>query len=271
MLGSKVNGEKVNAVLVEEKLDIAKELYLSITVDRFNQNYVLVFSEKGGMDIEEVARTNPKAVKKINFNELDQNKISKIIHDKKVISFANKLWQIVKKENALLAEINPLVITKNKKYIAVDSKIILDDNALNLKQLRKDLNYVELEGDIGIIGNGAGLVMATLDSVQEFGGKPACFLDLGGGTGPDVVQKAIRKVLSNPKVRTLFINIFAGITKCDDIANGIVEYKKQNKINIPISVRMGGTNEKLGREILEKHKIRVGKSMEEGVKQIVRK
>ncbi len=254
-------------VLVETRLDIAKELYLAVTIDRFNKNYVLVYSETGGMDIEDRARKDPGAIRKANFFELDKTVLA-IIKENKIKEIALKLWSIVKEKNALLAEINPLVLTAEGEYVAADSKIVIDENAANSKTKKDRISYVELGGDIGIIGNGAGLVMATVDAVKQFGGEPACFLDLGGGAGAETMQKAIKTALSK-KPRALFINIFAGITRCDEIAKGIANYKKGNDVRIPVIVRMAGTNEREGGELLKKEGIIVVKDMEEGVRKAV--
>lgn len=268
MLENPINGERVEEVLVEEKLAIAKEMYLSITIDRFNQNYLLLYSHHGGSYVEEIIKENPDIIKRLNFTKPDEKELKKIIDTKEIIPIAKRLFDLVKKENALLAEINPLVITDKREFIAADAKIILDDNALNLE--KDKLNYVKLEGDIGIIGNGAGLVMATLDTFKQLGGNPACFLDLSGGTGAEIMKKALQAVLANPKVRALFINIFAGITRCDEIANGIVDYLGEENPSVPIIVRMVGTNEQTGRQVLEQKGIKVVESMEDGVKQVLK-
>ncbi len=268
ILETPVNGEKVEEVLVEERLAIEKEIYLSITIDRFNQDYLLIYSHHGGAYIEETIKKKPNTIKRLNFTKLDEKELRKTINTKEVIAIAKKLFDLVKKENALLAEINPLVMTNKGEFIAADAKIILDDNALNLEKGR--LSYVKLEGDIGIVGNGAGLVMATLDTFKQLGGEPACFLDLSGGTGADAMKTALQTVLANPKVKVLFINIFAGITRCDEIANGIIDYLGEEKISVPVVVRMAGTNEQTGRQMLEQKGIKSVESMEEGVKQILR-
>ncbi len=264
LLGSQLNMESINKLLVEEKLDIQEESYLAITIDCFNKNYVLLYSKTGGINVED--ETNKSLVKKLNFFELKLDELQKIIPDLGVCAIALKLWELVKTEKCILAEINPLVQTKKGKYIAADSKIIIDDNALKLLPEKIDLNYVELDGNIGIIGNGAGLVMATLDAIAHFGGKPACFLDVGGGANSDIVQKSIKKALSNKKVSTLFINIFAGITQCNEIASGIINAVPKN---IPVVVRIAGTNEQIGRSMLEKAGINVVDTMEMGIKKAI--
>ena len=214
---------------------------------------------------------------------LDENfsleEISEEIKISKVL--IERLYKIFQDYDAELVEINPLALIK-KRFLALDSKIIIDDNALYRQKFKKDeglteiekkaqesdLSYVELEGDIGIIGNGAGLVMSTLDMVNYYGGEVANFLDVGGGADKEKMEKAIELVLIK-KPRGIFINIFGGITRCDEIAEGIVAYKKKHKINIPLVIRMIGNNEEEAKKILEKDKIHFINSMEEGAKKIV--
>ena len=284
IMGKKIKGEKVKTVLEESALDIAKEYYLGFTFDRANRSYALLFSEMGGVDIEEVAEKYPGKVVKLHFVDFDKRDISKKIKEKKIIEIAAKLFRLFSDYDAVLAEINPLVLTKKGKFVAADAKLVLDDNAVyrhkefsehrELTKLEQEaakggINYVELDGKIAIIGNGAGLVMATLDTVQHFGGKPANFLDVGGGTGADMMQKALKIALSKKGIRGLFINIFAGITRCDEIAEGLVAFKKKNKIKIPVVVRMIGTNETKGRKILRDNGIHAIDNMEKGAKKIV--
>ena len=284
IMGKKIKGEKVTSVLEERALDIAKEYYLGFTIDRANRSYVLLFSSMGGVDIEEVAEKYPNKIVKIPFAEFSKKEIGKKIREKGIVDMATKLFKLFYDYGATLVEINPLVLTKKGKIIAADAKLVLDDNAFyrdkefsghrELTKLEKEaakggINYVELDGRIAIIGNGAGLVMGTLDTVSYFGGKPANFLDVGGGTGADVMQRALKIALSKKGIKGLFINIFAGITRCDEIAEGLVAYKKKNKIKIPVVVRMIGTNEKKGRSLLEKNGIHAMDNMEKGAKKIV--
>jgi succinyl-CoA synthetase beta subunit len=228
-------------VLVEEKLDIEKEYYLCLTIDRELKDIVVLFSEEGGIDIEE-----SKNVEKILYSEFNEEKFNDIVKN---------MHKLMIEENATLVEINPLAKV-GKELIALDSKIILDT--------KEESNYVELDGNIGIIGNGAGLVMATLDSVEHYGGKAANFLDLGGGADNEVMREAIKKVLEKD-VKVIFINIFGGITRCDEIARGLVDVK----IDIPMIVRIVGTNEKEAKKILEENNIQVCDSMEECAKEAV--
>ena len=284
IMGKKIKGEQVKAVLEETALDIEKEFYLGFTFDRSNRSYVLLFSEMGGVDIEEVAERYPSKVVKFSFSDFNKKEMSKKIKNKSIVEVAARLFKLFRDFDATLAEINPLVLTKKGKLVAADAKLVLDDNAVykhpefsdrrELTPLEKeaakgDVNYVELEGNIAVIGNGAGLVMGTLDTVKHFGGKPANFLDVRGGTGADIMERAMKIALSKKGVKGLFINIFAGITHCDEIAEGIIAYKKKKKISIPFVVRMIGTNEQQGKSMLEKNGITAIDNMEKGAKKIV--
>ncbi|MFH1592061.1 MAG: ATP-grasp domain-containing protein [Candidatus Woesearchaeota archaeon] len=244
-------------LLLEEKLQIEKEYYLALTLDKNEKEVVILFSEEGGVEVETV-----KQIIKIPYFNLKE------FPDKKFLSIIKSMYSLMKDYNALLVEINPLVLTKNK-LIAADSKIILDDNvkysefekklSLLEKEAEKNgMNYVDLEGDIGIIGNGAGLVMATLDVVAFFGGRVANFLDLGGGASIEKMKKALDLVLKK-NLKVVFINIFGGITRCDDIAKALVDYKT----DIPLVVRIIGTNDKIANELLSENGIETYDSMEE--------
>ncbi|RME54920.1 ADP-forming succinate--CoA ligase subunit beta [Candidatus Woesearchaeota archaeon] len=263
---------KCSEVLVEEMIQIEKESYLSFTIDRFEKCVKMLYAEEGGIDIEE----NPDKVKKLKVENVED-----ITLQGSLKNVATKLFKIMKDYDAELVEINPLAFTK-EGLVAVDSKIIIDDNSLfrhldlveNKVCLAEDrasmcgFNYVELDGNIAVIGNGAGLVMSTLDVINYYGGKPADFLDIGGGASSERMEEAMRLVLSrNPKV--LLINIFGGITRCDEIAKAIVNYKKNNSINIPIIVRMIGTNQKQAQKLLNENCIVALESMEDCVKAAV--
>jgi succinyl-CoA synthetase beta subunit len=248
-------------ILIEEKLEIEKEYYLSLTIDKNEKQIVILFSREGGIEVEDA-----KQMKKLPYERRGEL-------PKEFIPILEKMHKLMKDCNATLVEINPLVLAKNK-LMAADSKIILDDNVKqefekNLTELEREagkhgLSYVELEGNIAIIGNGAGLVMATLDVVGYFGGKVANFLDLGGGASVEKMEKAMEIILKkNPKV--IFINIFGGITKCDDIANGLINYKDRK----PIIIRMIGTNEEQAKKILKENNIMTYESMEECAKKAV--
>lgn len=295
----KIGGDEVDQVLVEEFMEIESELYLSIAIDNFERCPVLIFSSEGGVEIEETAEKNPEKIHKLLMKDVDdvseddlKDFFSDIagldaLHIKSMQQIARNLLKLFHREDAIIAEINPLVITKKEEVVAVDSKVILDDNALykhpefqkiedrglsdlEIKAHEFGLAYVELEGDIAVIGNGAGLVMATLDSVHEKGGRPANFCDVGGGASREMMQRAMELVLQKESVRALFINIFGGITHCDEIAEGIIEYKKQEAVSVPIVVRMVGTHEDKGRALLKADSIKALKGFDEAVKQAVK-
>ncbi|MBM3200545.1 ADP-forming succinate--CoA ligase subunit beta [Candidatus Woesearchaeota archaeon] len=270
----------VKEILVEEKLKADKEYYLSITIDRFDKKPLLMFSAEGGIDIEELAKNHPEKIKKCYLDENFSSK--KASEDTKLpTTLIEQLCRVFKECDAELVEINPLALI-GEDFIALDSKVIIDDNALFRHEFKKDetlteiekkaqqadLSYVELDGNIGVIGNGAGLVMATLDVINYYGGKVANFLDVGGGANKEKMEKALELVLEK-KPKGVFINIFGGITRCDEIAQGLVDYKNQHKLTIPLVVRMIGTNEHQGRDTLKKNGIHPIASMEEGAKKIV--
>ncbi|MBW3003188.1 ADP-forming succinate--CoA ligase subunit beta [Candidatus Woesearchaeota archaeon] len=292
LLNMEIKGLKVKELLIEEKINIEKELYLSITVNRGDKCFTLIFSEEGGVDIESVPK---EKIVKVNFYDIDdvideiKNKINdnrtinkEIKNKEEIIEIIKNLNRLMKEFDCELVEINPLVLS-NGEYIAADSKVVLDDNALyrhpefkkeeeltdiEKKAAEHGLQYVELDGDIAIIGNGAGLVMSTLDVLKHFGGKPANFLDVGGGASVSVMEKSLEIVLMK-KPKGVFINIFGGITRCDEIAQGLVNYIKNNNIEIPMVVRMIGTNEEGGERILNENGIKSLDSMEECAKNIV--
>ncbi|MFC1682256.1 ATP-grasp domain-containing protein [Nanoarchaeota archaeon] len=273
--------------MFEEKLEIKNEFYLSFVIDRTEKNVVVMFSKEGGIDIEGLSRKFPeKVIKekiKLDFDLESAKELSKKFEISHELIF--NLYKLMKEYDCELVEINPLVLDNDDKLIAVDSKVIIDDNSLFRHEefseekregmtevekiaLENGLHYVDLDGDIAVIGNGAGLVMATLDIVEHFGGKAANFLDVGGGASVEKMEKSIELVLmKSPK--GIFVNIFGGITKCDDIAQGIVNYKKNNGIEIPMVIRMIGTNEKEAKKILMENNIFSLDSMEESTKKIV--
>ncbi|MBU4502734.1 MAG: ADP-forming succinate--CoA ligase subunit beta [Nanoarchaeota archaeon] len=270
----------VKEILVEEKVDVKEEYYLSITIDRTEKKAMLMFSKEGGIDIEELAEKHPKKIKKYYLDEeFSPKKTAKELEIPQWL--IEKLYEIFKKYDLELIEINPLVKVDDN-LLALDSKIIVDDNALFRQKFEKDesltdiekkakeagLSYVELEGNIGIIGNGAGLVMSTLDMVNHYGGKVANFLDVGGGADKEKMEKSLELVMIK-KPKGIFINIFGGITRCDDIAQGLIDYKKEHNIEIPVVIRMIGTNEEEAKKILEENQIHFINSMEEGAKKIV--
>jgi succinyl-CoA synthetase beta subunit len=289
ILGMDIKGHTVHRVLVTPASDIAQEYYFSFLLDRANRTFLAMASVEGGMDIEEVAATKPEALAKIAIDPLDgvdDAKAREIVAAARfpteiadqVAGVVTKLWQAFIAEDATLVEVNPLVRDPAGKIVALDGKVTLDDNAgfrhpdherfvdraaedpLEARAKEKDLNYVKLDGQVGIIGNGAGLVMSTLDVVayagEEFGGvKPANFLDIGGGASAEVMANGLEIILSDPDVRSVFVNVFGGITACDAVANGIVQAfrlleSRGDEVNRPIVVRLDGNNAVEGRRIL---------------------
>ena len=298
ILGMEIKGERVERVLVARAAEIAQEFYLGITLDRAKRMPVVIFSPAGGMEIEEVARTRPEAIFRFHVHPLEgphpyqiRNLLLRAGIDKGLQSqFASlfaKLYQAFTQYQANLVEINPLALTPAGELVAVDSKFIIDDDALpRLGELASwrdagsespqeraareaGLNYVKLDGTIGVIGNGAGLVMATLDLVVALGGRPANFLDIGGGARAAQIEKVLEIVLSDRQVKGLFLNIFGGITRCDEVARGLVEAWKKLQAKLPIVVRLTGTNEEEGRAILLEQGIAPVREMEEGARRIV--
>jgi succinyl-CoA synthetase beta subunit len=272
-------GQKVRRLLVEEGADIRKELYIGMVVDRVTQRACLMASSEGGMDIEEVAAKTPEKIHKVfidpasGLTDAEAAGVAKKIGipDKAVAEAAKLLQGLYKcfdEMDASLAEINPLILTRQDKVVALDAKLNFDDNALfrhpdvvamrdldeedplEIEASKYDLSYISLDGNIGCMVNGAGLAMATMDTIKLFGGEPANFLDVGGGATAEKVTAAFKIMLSNPKVECILVNIFGGIMKCDTIAAGVVSAAREVKLSVPLVVRMKGTNEELGRKIL---------------------
>jgi succinyl-CoA synthetase beta subunit len=299
ILGMNIKGEIAKRVWIEQRVDIVKELYLSIAVDRQSKRPIIIASAMGGMDIEEVAATDAGAIAKYRIDPAmgywpfvgrrvaHEAGIPKEVTGQ-FVDILGKLYALFFDVGAMLVEINPLAITKEGKLIASDAKVDIDDNGLfrhkELEAWKTDLPsdpleerarkaglaYVHLDGDVGIIGNGAGLVMGTLDAVKSAGGEPANFLDVGGGAKADIVREAVNIVTADPKVKALFINIFGGITRGDEVAKGLVEalgggsWSKDKLV-----IRLTGTNEKEGRAVLQANGIRSVETMNEGAKQAV--
>ncbi|WP_119728518.1 ADP-forming succinate--CoA ligase subunit beta [Thermomonospora amylolytica] len=290
ILGMDIKGHTVHKVLVEAGSAIAQEYYFSFLLDRANRTFLSICSAEGGMDIEEVAATNPDAVAKVPVSPLtgvDRAKAREIAQAGRLPAEAlegaaeliERLWAVFTDEDATLVEVNPMILTTDGRVMALDGKVTLDDNAsfrqaehaaladekttdpLEARAKEKDLNYVKLDGSVGIIGNGAGLVMSTLDVVayagEEFGGqKPANFLDIGGGASAEVMANGLEIVLSDPSVKSVFVNVFGGITACDAVANGIVSAyrllaERGESVDRPLVVRLDGNNAELGRRILD--------------------
>jgi succinyl-CoA synthetase beta subunit len=291
ILGMDIKGHVVRKVMLAETADIVAEYYASYLLDRANRTFLAMASVEGGMDIEEVAATKPEALAKIAVDPLTGVDLAKA---REIVDAANfpvdikdqvadvlvALWGVFTAEDATLVEVNPLVKTGDGRILALDAKVTLDDNAsfrhpevfqayadkhavdpLEARAKEKDLNYVKLDGEVGIIGNGAGLVMSTLDVVayagEQYGGvKPANFLDIGGGASAEVMANGLDIVLSDESVRSVFVNVFGGITACDEVANGIVQaiemLKSQGEeISKPLVVRLDGNNAAVGRRILD--------------------
>ena len=295
ILGMDIKGHTVHTVLIAQAVDIAAEYYLSFLLDRANRTFLAICTVQGGMEIEEVAHSSPDAVARIPVSPLtgvDAAKAAEIIAAGRIPEqaaegaalLAERLWAMFADEDATLVEVNPLALTEDGAVLAVDGKVTLDENAgfrqqharfndlsstdpIEARAIQKHLNYVKLEGEVGIIGNGAGLVMSTLDVValagQPFGGiKPANFLDIGGGASAEVMADGLEIVLSDPSVRSVLVNVFGGITSCDAVANGIVAAigmlaSRGEHVDRPIVVRLDGNNATEGRRILDEAAISV--------------
>ena len=272
-------GQKVRRLLIEEGADIRKELYAGMVVDRGTQKVVLMASSEGGMDIEEVAAKTPEKIRKVfidpvqGLSDADADEIalgigipqSALAQGRTVFKGLYKCFDAT---DASLAEINPLIVTGDNRVVALDAKFNFDDNALfrhpqiqalrdldeedplEIEASKYDLNYISLDGEIACMVNGAGLAMATMDTIKLYGGSPANFLDVGGGATAEKVTAAFKIMLSNKKVKAILVNIFGGIMKCDTIANGVVAAAREVKLSLPLVVRMKGTNEELGKKIL---------------------
>ena len=300
ILGMKIKDLIVRKVLVEERLSIQHEVYLGVIVDRASRCYTILASSEGGMNIEEVAAKTPEKIVRHNVDPLrglrsyNTNNVAKRLgyNGKKMQQLGDillKLFRVAYEMDAELTEINPLVET-TEGFIAADARLNVDNNALyrhkeleakylesfegeltprEMEARAMDLTYVELNGDIGIIGNGAGLTMATLDTVMLYGGHAGNFLDLGGGANPDRIGKAVEFVLKDNRVKALFVNVLGGITRCDDTAKGIIEARKKLGDNKPIVVRMMGTNEEDGKRLLHGAGIETNDTMEEAAQKAV--
>ena len=286
ILGLDIKGHITHKVMVAQASDIAEEYYFSYLLDRSNRTFLAMASKEGGMDIEQLAVERPEALARIPVDAskgVDEAKAAEIVDAAnfpadvrdQVIAIAVQLWQVFQKEDATLVEVNPLAKAPDGTVLALDAKVTLDENArfrheghaaledsaaadpLEAAAKEKDLNYVKLEGQVGIIGNGAGLVMSTLDVVayagEEFGGvKPANFLDIGGGASAQVMTDGLNIILSDPAVKSVFVNVFGGITACDEVANGIVQALGSlgDSATKPLVVRLDGNNVEEGRRIL---------------------
>jgi succinyl-CoA synthetase beta subunit len=279
ILGMDIRGLTVHELWVEGASDIASEYYASVVFDRSAKAPLVMLSTKGGMDIEEVAESDPDAIARLHvdpllgFQEFHGRRLAfeaKVDPDvvRPVGAMLTKLYDVFTKEEATLVEVNPLIVTPERDVKALDAKVTLDDNALfrhpDNAELRdpsaedpqermakeRGLTFVKLDGNIGILGNGAGLVMSTLDVVAQAGGSPANFLDAGGGSKAEAITSAVEVILSNPNVKAVLFNIFGGITRCDEVARGLIEAFNQINPSVPFVVRLDGTNDVEGRELL---------------------
>ena len=304
ILALTIKGLPVRQVLVAQAADIARELYLSIVLDRARKLPLIMMSSEGGVDIEEVARTAPEKIVRRNVplrglrsyeaRALFQPHFADPGQVGQAADILLKLWRVFWEGDCSLAEINPLAVTPEGKVLALDAKEILDDNAefrhrewdtwrdpddetpgARLARER-GLSYVKLDGDIGCVVNGAGLAMATMDLVKHYGGEPANFLDIGGSSNPDKVTAALKIITGDAgregaPVRGILFNIFGGITRCDDVAKGIVQSLEQSPLSVPLVIRLTGTNEDIARQILADHGLGATTQMDEAVRMVIEK
>ena len=300
LLNMQIKGIPVRSLWIEEKIQVKRELYFGVTIDRASRRYVAIASEAGGVEIEEVAVKTPEKILKtfinpqLGFHPFHAMQIAKKLgYTGRKLSELGKIFELLyhvgMDYDAELVEMNPIVETVKGKFMVADARMIIDDNALfrhpefqkrllegeselnpqELEASRNGLAYVKLDGNIGIIGNGAGLVMATLDTIQYYGGKPANFLDVGGGAPSEKIAAALKIVLSDPEVATLFINILGGITRCDEVAKGILDAKEKVRVTKPMVIRLVGTNEEQGKRTLTEAGIHVLESMEEAAQKVI--
>ena len=298
ILGMEISGLPVRKVLIDEAVDIDTEIYLGITNDRIAKCPVIMASAAGGIDIEEVAAETPEMIVKEHIHPFLGLKTYQTRNMAVAIKLPERLWKqfndicqslhkVYTTSDATLAEINPLVVTDGGDLLAVDGKMVLDENALarqrDLEQLRDSdletveenearkhgLSYVALDGDIGCMVNGAGLAMGTMDIIKYFGGEPANFLDIGGGASAEKVAAALRIILKDGRVKVLLINIFGGITRCDEVAKGVVYAIDEVGVDVPMVVRLVGTNEKEGRELLSSAKLATASSLADAAKKAI--
>jgi len=301
LIGSKIKGSLVSSLLVEEKLDVTEQLYASVSVDRQTKKYVILASKSGGVDIEEIAKSSPENISRYwvnpvtGFSAAEATKMLASLgidgdDGSALAAVIYTLYRVAIDYDAELVETNPLVKTSFGVLVAADARIIVDDNALfrhpefHENSLHRvddttreaearllKLTYVDLDGDIGIIGNGAGLVMATIDMVQLFGGRPGNFLDMGGGAQTDIIKRGVIFVMAKPEVKAVLINIMGGITRCDVVASGIIAGLNEAKEKKPVVVRMMGTNDVEGTRILNQSGITTYPNMEEAVAEVLKK
>ncbi|MFM9453415.1 ADP-forming succinate--CoA ligase subunit beta [Streptomyces europaeiscabiei] len=275
ILGMDIKGHTVRKVMVAEPVPIESEFYVSYVLDRAAGRFLAIASAEGGMDIEEVAATRPEAVARVPVDPVEgvtSAKAAEIAQaaglPPQTVDVLVRLWEVLTREDALLVEVNPLVRTEQGRILALDGKVTLDDNAsfrqtrwgdegfahddpLEAAAVAKGLNYVKLDGEVGVIGNGAGLVMSTLDVVAGCGARPANFLDIGGGASAQIMADGLSVILSDPEVKSVLVNVFGGITACDAVADGIVQALDSVRLTKPLVVRLDGNNAVRGRAILD--------------------
>ncbi len=275
ILGMDIKGHTVGKVMLAQPVDIEREFYVSYVLDRAAGRFLAIASAEGGMEIEEVAASRPEAVARIPVDPAEGVTSAKAAEiaaaaglPPQTVDVLVRLWEVLVREDALLVEVNPLVRTKQGQILALDGKVTLDDNAefrqarwgaesaehddpLEAAAAAKGLNYVKLDGEVGIIGNGAGLVMSTLDVVAGCGARPANFLDIGGGASARIMADGLSVILSDPAVKSVFVNVFGGITACDAVADGIVQALDAVQLTKPLVVRLDGNNAARGRAILD--------------------
>ena len=298
IIGMDIKGFKVPLVYCEAALDIEREIYLGFTVDRDARANILILSAKGGMEIEQVAEEAPESLARLYPNPwrgpLDFE-LTQLVYDaglgelaRPLSALIRRLYRTIRELDAVTAEINPLVVTRNGEVIAGDAKLEIDENAAwrhrdleekygsvlegdpyEVEAKKRGLTYVSLDGEIGIIGNGAGLCMSTLDLVQRAGGLAANFCDIGGGAKAEVVENALAVILMNPRVKGVLMNVFGGITRGDEVAKGLVHARDNLKMTLPLVVRLSGTREEEGRKILKDNGIEPGANAWEAAQKIV--
>jgi succinyl-CoA synthetase beta subunit len=295
-------GQKVRRLFIEEGADIKKELYLGMVVDRGSQRVALMASSEGGMDIEEVAAKTPEKIHKVIIEDPFKGLADRDAEDiarkigvpgdsvPQARDLLKALYKAFDETDASLAEINPLILTGDGKVVALDAKMNFDDNALfrhpeivalrdldeedpaEIEASKFDLNYIQLDGNIGCLVNGAGLAMATMDIIKLYGGSPANFLDVGGGASTEKVTEAFKIMLRNPRLRAILVNIFGGIMKCDVVAQGVVAAAREVKLGVPLVVRLEGTNVELGKKILAESGLPIisGNNMADAAQKVVK-
>lgn len=296
LLSSEIKGEKVEKILVEEMIRVEREIYLSLTIDRYSRTPIYLISTLGGVDIEKLVKEHPDKLLKLNVNPFTGYKsfYSRVAARFLELPFESlntldlimgAMYRVMLDYDAELVEFNPLALVKGGGLVALDAKLIIDDNSLwkhpglvekysrelsfyEKKARELGFSYVELTGDVGIIANGAGLTMATMDTISLYGIKPANFLDVGGGASADKVYEAVKLLLEHPRVKALLINIFGGITRCDEIARGVVRALQTIGFSKPIVVRMLGTNEEEGRKILNEKGVQVFSELEDAIRSL---